>query len=57
MVSEFMNCKLADRMKLPANGTMEFWDAGKASVVSQGITFTKKAILRRKVTGNHFTYL
>lgn len=52
-----MNCKLADRMKLPANGTMEFWDAGKASVVSQGITFTKKAILRRKVTGNHFTYL
>lgn len=40
--------KVADRMKPPANGTVKVWDAGKASVISQGIAFTKKGAFRRK---------
>lgn len=42
---------VTDRMKLPANGTVEVWDAGKAFVISQGIAFTKKGVYRRKGLG------
>lgn len=38
-------------MKLPANGAVEVWDAGKAFVSSQGIDFTKKGAYKGKELG------